>query len=278
MSARRNRRGFPGGSVSARDHWVFRAVTRLNPAGLRGIFMGTTRLHVGLPGALKEDHAMSLALADSEAQPVVTRYAETNLPTQRGNLRMVVFRDRAGAEHVAMVAGDVRGEEVLVRVHSECMTSEVFGSLKCDCRSQLDRALDLISWAGRGVVLYLRQEGRGIGLGNKVRAYALQERGHDTVDANRLLGLPDDTRSYVEAAAMLKDLGVESVALLTNNPLKVEGVQNAGMPVVRRVEHLVNVPQQARGYMDAKRTRMGHMLGEMGAPPVAHWDDAALAK
>jgi len=175
---------------------------------------------------------------------------------------------------IAMVAGEVRGQEdVLVRAHSECMTSEVFGSLKCDCKNQLDRALEAVAWSGRGVVLYLRQEGRGIGLGNKIAAYALQEQGHDTVDANRLLGLPDDTRSYDEAAAMLADLGVKSVALMTNNPAKVDGLSRAGTVVARRVAHLVAVPSHAGGYMEAKARRMGHMLE--GERP---FDMASLAK
>lgn len=189
----------------------------------------------------------------------VERYAETLLPTQHGVLRCVVFRAVDGVEHIAVIAGDIVGEEVLCRVHSECLTSEVFGSLKCDCKQQLDRALELISREGRGVVLYLRQEGRGIGLGNKIRAYALQETGLDTVDANRELGLPDDARDYGFAAAMLEDLGVRSVSLLTNNPLKVEGLKARGV-VVRRVPHLVDALGPARSYLEVKGRRMGHML------------------
>lgn len=215
----------------------------------------------------------------AEGSPVVTRYSETVLPTQRGDLRTVVFRDSAGAEHVALVKGDVTGTDVLCRVHSECMTSEVFGSLKCDCRAQLERALDMVSWAGRGVVLYLRQEGRGIGLGNKIAAYALQEKGHDTVDANRLLGLPDDLRSYDGAAAMLRDLGVQSVALMTNNPLKVDGLVEAGMPVTRRVSHVVAPSTQAADYLHTKQVRMGHLLETTPSTGAcAAWNDASLAK
>lgn len=193
----------------------------------------------------------------------VERFAETLLPTVHGPLRCVVYRAADGIEHVAMIAGDVAGEEVLCRVHSECLTSEVFGSTKCDCKQQLDRALDLIARNGRGLVLYLRQEGRGIGLGNKIRAYALQETGLDTVDANRELGLPDDARHYGFAAAMLADLGVRSVSLLTNNPLKVEGLQAEGV-VVHRVPHLVHALGPARSYLEVKGRRMGHML-EPGA-------------
>lgn len=193
---------------------------------------------------------------------VVERYAETLLPTVHGALRCLVYRDRLGEEHVALVAGEVVGEDVLVRMHSECLTGEVFGSTKCDCKQQLDDALELIARRGRGVLLYLRQEGRGIGLGNKIRAYALQEQGHDTVDANRLLGLPDDAREYSMAAEMLHDLGVRSVALLTNNPLKAEALEKGGVRVLRRVPHLVEVRGPARGYLAVKGERMGHLLEE----------------
>ena len=205
-------------------------------------------------------------------QARIERYAETNLPTVHGALRCLVYRAADGTEHVAMVAGDVRGHDVLCRVHSECVTGEVLGSLKCDCKQQLDHALDLIARRGRGVVLYLRQEGRGIGLGNKIRAYALQEGGLDTVDANRALGLPDDAREYDVAAEMLADLGVASVALLTNNPLKVEGLERAGVVIKRRVPHLVHVPGPARGYLEVKARRMGHLLtdGDENLAAVAH--------
>jgi GTP cyclohydrolase II len=199
----------------------------------------------------------------------VTRYAQTLLPTLHGELRCVVYQTAAGIEHVAMVAGSVEdGAEVLCRIHSECLTSEVLGSLKCDCKAQLDAALDRIARERRGVVLYLRQEGRGIGLGNKVRAYALQEQGHDTVDANRLLGLPDDARSYEEAAAMLRDLGVKRVGLMTNNPLKVEGLERHGIEVARRVKHVVAAAPHAVSYLEVKRHRMGHLYSDV-LPRVA---------
>jgi GTP cyclohydrolase II len=197
----------------------------------------------------------------------VHRFAETLLPTAHGALRCVVYRLHE-TEHVAMVAGDVAGDDVLCRVHSECITSEVFGSTKCDCKQQLDRALELIARKGRGVVLYLRQEGRGIGLGNKIRAYALQEKGLDTVDANRELGLPDDARDYGVAAAMLADLGVRSVSLLTNNPKKVEGLEVEGV-IVRRVPHLVHALGPARGYLEVKGRRMGHIFEPDGVAFVA---------
>jgi GTP cyclohydrolase II len=198
----------------------------------------------------------------------VERYAEAPLPTGRGLFRAVVFRERrTGAEHVAMVLGEVAGEGVLARVHSECLTSEVLGSLKCDCRAQLDRALDLIASRGRGILLYLRQEGRGIGLGNKIRAYALQAKGLDTYEANRRLGFPDDLRRYDVAAEMLRQLGVRSVDLVTNNPDKLAALDRAGIPVRRRV----GLPSPANphniGYLEAKRGRTGHLIELDSAHP-----------
>ena len=196
----------------------------------------------------------------AKAGAAMVRYAETNLPTVHGMFRCVVFRAKDGIEHVAMVVGDVAGPNVLCRIHSECLTSEVLGSLKCDCKAQLDASLKRIQEEGRGVVLFLRQEGRGIGLGNKIRAYALQEQGHDTVDANRLLGLPDDTRDYTGAGQMLADLGVTSVRLMTNNPLKVEGLERAKIPVVTRETHLTPIAKEAQRYLEVKGERMGHLL------------------
>lgn len=206
--------------------------------------------------------------------PVIARVeiaAETMLPTRHGTFRTIVFRDPATPreEHVAIVAGDVAGAvDVLVRVHSECLTSEVLGSLKCDCAEQLDAAMARIGNEACGVVLYLRQEGRGIGLANKIRAYALQERGFDTVDANRMLGLPDDARGYDAAAAMLAHLGVRSVRLMTNNPDKVEGLVALGTVVTAREPIIVAPNAHSAGYMVAKRTRMRHLLPVPAKPVV----------
>ncbi len=161
-----------------------------------------------------------------------------------------------------MVRGDVSGKEgVAVRVHSECITSEVFGSLRCDCRAQLDRALDFIAQQGCGVLLYLRQEGRGIGLGNKIRAYQLQqEQQLDTVEANLKLGFPDDLRRYDIAAEMLRSLGVDSVDLITNNPLKIAGLVDEGVPVRRRIpSRTIHNPLNV-GYLKTKRDRSGHLI------------------
>ncbi|MEZ4264128.1 MAG: GTP cyclohydrolase II [Polyangiaceae bacterium] len=191
--------------------------------------------------------------------------ASAEIPTRFGTFSTQVFEsvdaDGARKEHVALVYGDVSGGVALpVRVHSECMTSEVFGSLKCDCREQLEAAMKLIAKRGAGVIVYLRQEGRGIGLANKIRAYDLQSRGHDTVDANRLLGLPDDAREYHAAADMLAHLGVKSIVLLTNNPAKVSAMRELGVTVTGREPVLVPATPYSAGYLDAKRERMQHLL------------------
>jgi len=188
-------------------------------------------------------------------------YGEAPLPTERGVFRTVVFRESAtGVEHLAVVMGDVAGEAVAVRVHSECLTSEVLGSLKCDCRAQLDRALDLVAERRRGVLLYLRQEGRGIGLGNKIRAYALQAEGHDTYEANRLLGFPDDLRRYDVAADMLRLLGVRSVELVTNNPQKLAALTEAGVRVRGRIQLPSPSNPHNVEYLRVKRERTGHLI------------------
>ncbi|MEQ7874031.1 GTP cyclohydrolase II [Sphingomonas sp. ASV193] len=174
--------------------------------------------------------------------------------------QMVSFRDSAsGEDHVALVVGAFGGAPPLVRLHSECLTGDVFGSLKCDCGPQLRQALRLIGEAGGGILLYLRQEGRGIGLANKLRAYALQDRGLDTVDANRRLGFADDARNYDMAAAMLRALGVREVRLLTNNPAKVAGLEAAGIAVAERVAHRMPANPHNADYLATKRERSGHI-------------------
>ena len=198
-------------------------------------------------------------------QPPVTRYSAADVPTEYGIFRLVVYRDAAdeSVEHCAIVRGEVQGaSDLLIRVHSECFTGEVLHSLKCDCREQLDQALRLIAEEDKGAVLYLRQEGRGIGLGNKIRAYALQEQGADTVDANLRLGFEADGRRYHVASAMLSDLGVTSVAVLTNNPAKVAALRADGVNVTGRVPMEVSTNQHNRGYLDTKRERMGHLIRE----------------
>ncbi len=207
----------------------------------------------------------------------LARYSEADLPTVHGPFRLIVYHEvREGAdsstsrEHMAVVRGEIRGKaNVLCRVHSECWTSEVMGSLKCDCREQFQTAMDRIAAEGAGVVVYLRQEGRGIGLGNKVRAYALQNRGADTVEANLALGFEADERNYDIAGAILRDLGVQSVRLLTNNPLKVKGLEDAGVVVASRVAHWVGENQHNAGYLAVKRRTMGHHADtEVSLPAV----------
>jgi GTP cyclohydrolase II len=189
--------------------------------------------------------------------------AQADLPTRFGPMRINVFR-LEGTEVVALIRGELAGDKpVLVRLHSECLTGDALGSLRCDCGEQLDRALEAIGRAERGVILYLRHEGRGIGLWNKVRAYALQDRGLDTVDANLALGLPVDARDYSAAASVLKRLGVRSVRLITNNPTKIAALEEQGLTVVERVpvEAAPN-PMDAR-YLKVKAERMGHLLDQM---------------
>ena len=200
----------------------------------------------------------------------LVRYAEAEIPTSYGPFRLYVYRNEAEVnsdspnveEHMAMVRGDVAGAgNVLCRVHSECWTSEVLGSLKCDCREQLEVALERVAAEGTGVVVYLRQEGRGIGLGNKVRAYALQDSGADTVEANLALGFEADARRYDLASNILTDLGVRSIRLMTNNPLKVAGLRAAGVTVADRIAHWVGENQHNAAYLAVKRRKMGHHPG-----------------
>jgi GTP cyclohydrolase II len=209
----------------------------------------------------------------------IGRFAEADAPTEYGVVRAVVYRVERGGlgpvagagaepgdarppeEHVALVVGDLAGggdAPTLARVHSECWTGEVMRSQKCDCRDQLDHAMRAIVAAGRGVVVYLRQEGRGIGLGNKIRAYALQQNGADTVDANRMLGFVDDARSYEVAVAILRDLGVGRVALMTNNPRKVDGLRAGGIEVVERVALKPAPNEHNASYLAVKVAKMGH--------------------
>jgi GTP cyclohydrolase II len=207
-------------------------------------------------------------------RPHTSWRASTDLPTRHGPFKMHVFvetlLDGSEKEHIAMVFGEVAGRtEVPVRVHSECLTSEVFGSLKCDCREQLEAALEAVARKGFGAVLYLRQEGRGIGLVNKVRAYDLQAKGHDTVDANRLLGLPDDTRTYDSAKAMLDYLQVASIELMTNNPDKVAGLTALGVHVAARIPVVVAPNPFSSGYLETKRARMAHLLPAYTPPSGA---------
>ena len=206
---------------------------------------------------------LSISTADILREPSVEIIARAKLPLDdMPPTQIVAFRaSDDGQEHVALVVGAFGGKPPLVRLHSECLTGDVFGSLKCDCGPQLKEALHIIGASGSGVLLYLRQEGRGIGLANKIRAYSLQDRGLDTVDANQRLGFADDERDYGHAAAMLRALGIDTVRLLTNNPNKVAGLEAAGIKVAERVPHHMPANPHNADYLATKRKKSGHLLG-----------------
>ncbi|MCS5496183.1 GTP cyclohydrolase II [Cnuibacter physcomitrellae] len=250
----------------------------LSPVGVIGELVGDDGEMLRMPGLVDLAEREGLLVtttaelirwldeqgADAPAvDPRVVFEVETTVPTTHGLLRMRAYRDLgSGADHVAILSGDVSGPDALVRVHSECLTGEAFGSLKCECGPQLDASLDLIAEHG-GAVIYLRgQEGRGIGLVNKLRAYRLQEDGLDTLDANLALGLPADARDYTAASAILDDLGITSVRLLTNNPEKVRQLEEHGIAVSERVPLVVGGSAFNEHYLDTKRDRMGHLLPE----------------
>jgi 3,4-dihydroxy 2-butanone 4-phosphate synthase/GTP cyclohydrolase II len=280
-------RARPGG-VLARDGHTEAAVDLARLAGLRpagaiveiaGDDGRMLRLPELIPFARK--HGLSIISiedliayrrATESAEPTVRREAEVHLPTAHGTFTAYGYRSTAdGVEHVALVHGDLGdGRDVLVRVHSECLTGDVFGSQRCDCGPQLDTALERIQAAGRGVVVYLRgHEGRGIGLMSKLRAYELQERGRDTLDANLELGLPADARDYAAGAQILADLGVRSVRLMTNNPDKSAALLRHGIEVTDREPMPVTAGEHNLRYLRTKRDRMGHDLPWLDAAPTA---------
>jgi GTP cyclohydrolase II len=204
--------------------------------------------------------------------------AVADLPTRFGRFRVVAFwNNRDGKEHIALVHGDILGaHDVVTRLHSECLTGDALGSLRCDCRDQLGVALERLRAEPAGVLLYLRQEGRGIGLLNKIRAYALQDRGLDTVDANLALGFRDDERDYAVAAHMLASLTIRSVRLLTNNPTKVAALEHYGIRVAGRIPHVIPANDHNRFYLQTKANRSGHFIDFDGKPHVAEQDDPVL--
>lgn len=206
--------------------------------------------------------------------------AVAKLPTRFGDFHIVAFwNNRDSKEHIALVHGDVMGaEDVPTRLHSECLTGDALGSLRCDCRDQLEAALRSLASMERGVLLYLRQEGRGIGLVNKVRAYALQEQGLDTVDANRALGFRDDLRDYAVAAHMLASLNVCSIRLMTNNPDKIRQLEQHGIKVGGRLPHVMAPNEHNRFYLETKAARSGHFIDLDKATPLPEQDDEAIVE
>ncbi len=197
-----------------------------------------------------------------KTERLVQRIAAPHLPTRYGDFRLFAYRsDVTHEEHIALVLGEIREEEpVLVRVHSQCLTGDVFGSSRCDCGEQLELAMEKVAEAGKGVFLYLLQEGRGIGLINKLKAYELQDEGHDTVSANEKLGFPPDIRNYGVGCQILRDIGVRKMRLMTNNPSKYVAIGGYGLEIVERVPLEVHPTDRSRRYLEAKKHRMGHLL------------------
>ena len=204
---------------------------------------------------------MAIQIKKSQITKINNVESDAFLPTESGNFRIAVTPDERGMEHALLyVEGFSKSVNPLVRIHSECLTGDAFHSLKCDCGAQLKKSMELIQKEGAGAIVYLRQEGRGIGLESKIQAYALQDRGYDTLDANLALGLPADARDYEIAATMLKKKNVTSVRLMTNNPLKVKGLRDNGITVSDRVSHISGLCESNRDYLNTKKARMGHLL------------------
>ncbi len=281
-------RARPGGVLKRAGHTEaaidLAVLAGLEPAGLLCEVVKPDGSMARLPDLVTFAHEHDLlviSIADliryrRRTEKLVQRTAEATIPTEHGDFQAVIYESLLdGEQHVALVKGDVGtgspdDDDVLVRVHSECLTGDIFGSLRCDCQPQLHQALALVAEAGRGVVVYLRgHEGRGIGLAHKIRAYQLQQEGYDTVDANLELGLPADSREYGIGAQMLVDLGVTRMRLITNNPAKYGGLDGFGLEITARVPALTTPTAHNIAYLRTKQQRMGHQL-DIADPPVAH--------
>jgi 3,4-dihydroxy 2-butanone 4-phosphate synthase/GTP cyclohydrolase II len=245
-------------------------IAGLNPSAVLCEVMNEDGTMARVPDLTKfcaKHHLAMVTVADlirhrMKTERLVQRIASPHLPTRFGDFRLYAYRsDVTHEEHIALVHGEIReAEPVLVRVHSQCLTGDIFGSARCDCGAQLALAMEKIIEAGRGVFLYLLQEGRGIGLFNKLKAYELQDEGHDTVSANEKLGFPPDIRNYGVGCQILRDLGVRKMRLMTNNPSKYVAISGYGLEIVERVSLEVHPTERSRKYLETKKNKMGHLL------------------